>query len=125
MEENEMIRRTKMFASSCIDLCDYLPGSFLGNYLKSQLTRSACSTAANYRATRLSQSKPAFISKLSITIEETDESVFWLETIKDKNLLNRKESESLSSRLLKEGQELTSIFVSTRKTMRSKYLNKP
>jgi four helix bundle protein len=43
--------------------------------------------AANYRATCLSQSKASFTAKLSIVLEETDESAFWLEFIIDENLL--------------------------------------
>jgi len=70
--------------------------------------------ASNYRAACLAQSKASFISKLSIVLEETDESYFWLEFIIDEGLLKRE----LVGPLLKEADELTAIFVSSRKTTR-------
>jgi len=68
------------------------------------------------RATCLAQSRASFISKLSIVLEETDESYFWLEFIIDESLLKK----SLVDSLLKEAEELTAIFISSRKTARSK-----
>jgi four helix bundle protein len=56
----------------------------------------------------------SFISKLSIVLEETDESYFWLEFIIDEGLLKRR----LVDSLLKEAEELTAIFISSRKTAR-------
>jgi len=70
--------------------------------------------AANYRASCLAQSKASFISKLSIVLEEADESSFWLEFIIDEKLLDLNQV----VRLLKESNELTAIFYSSRKTAR-------
>ncbi len=70
--------------------------------------------ASNYRAACIAQSKASFISKLSIVIEEADESYFWLEFIIDENLLKN----HLVEPLLKEAKELTAIFVASRKTAR-------
>jgi hypothetical protein len=55
-----------------------------------------------------------FVSKLSITIEETDEACFWMEFIIDEQLLKKEKVVPL----LQEGYELTSILVSSRKTAR-------
>ncbi len=71
--------------------------------------------AANYRATCIAQSKASFVSKLSIVLEEVDESAFWLEFIIDESLLNKSRVEPL----LKEAEELTAIFYSSRKTSKS------
>ena len=71
--------------------------------------------AANYRATCIAQSKASFVSKLSIVLEEVDESAFWLEFIIDEGLLNKNRVEPL----LKEAEELTAIFYSSRKTSKS------
>jgi len=62
----------------------------------------------------LAQSRASFISKLSIVLEETDESCFWLEFIIDECLLKKR----LVDSLLKEAEELTAIFISSRKTAR-------
>jgi four helix bundle protein len=46
-----------------------------------QILRSGTSIGANYRAACRSRSKAEFISKLGIVLEESDESVFWLELL--------------------------------------------
>jgi len=84
----------------------------LGNHIRKQLIRCATSVAANYRATLLAQTKAAFISKISIVIEESDESEFWLEFVIDEKLIQKKRVLPLFT----EAHELTSIFISTRKT---------
>jgi len=118
MDAKEMIRRTKQFGYDCIDLSDFLYGSYLKNHVRGQLIRSSTSIGANYRAARLAQSKAGFISKISICVEESDESEMWLELISDKNLLPEKLTCEVF-RLKTEAAELTSIFISTRKTLSS------
>ena len=112
MDKNELKLRTKLFAHDCVKLALTLPNTFLGNHIKGQLIRCSTSVAANYRATCLAQSKASFISKLSIVIEESDESKFWLEFVVDEKLLT---SEKLNL-LISEDHELTSIFISSRMT---------
>jgi len=48
--------------------------------------RSASSVAANYRAACRARSKAEFVAKLSIAVEEADETVLWLELIRDGGL---------------------------------------
>jgi len=67
-----------------------LPNSYLGKYLKGQLIRSSTSVASNYRSACIAQSKASFVSKLSIALEEADESFFWLEFIIHEKLLKTK-----------------------------------
>ena len=114
MKSDELKRRTKIFAHRCVKLCMTLPNSYLGKYLKGQLIRSSTSVASNYRSACIAQSKASFVSKLSIALEEADESFFWLEFIIDEKLLKTK----LVEPLLNEARELTAIFISSRKTAR-------
>jgi len=107
-----MKNRTKVFAHRCIKLATILPRTTLGRHIETQLIRCSTSVASNYRASLHAQSKAAFIAKISIVIEESDESEFWLEFILDENLMSRDQVFSL----LNEAHELTSIFISTRKT---------
>lgn len=112
-----MIKRTKKFGYDCIDLCNHLDGSFLKNHVRGQLIRSSTSVSSNYRAARLAQSKASFVAKISIVAEEADESSMWIELIIDKNLIPSYTEEL--KRLMKEGIELTSICIATRKTINS------
>lgn len=50
---------------------------------KRQLLRSASSTAANYRAACRAKSDADFLNKLKIVEEEADESLFWLELLRE------------------------------------------
>ena len=112
MKNQNLIDRTKNFAHRCVKLALSLPNTKLGLHIQGQLIRCSTSVAANYRAANLAQSKPSFIAKISIVLEEADESAFWLEFITDEKLL---EKERVAD-LLKEAKELTAIFVSSRKT---------
>ena len=112
MDAKELKKRTKEFTHRCVKLAITLPKTDLGTHIRKQLIRCATSVAANYRATLLAQTKAAFISKISIVIEESDESEFWLEFVIDEKLIQKKRVLPLFN----EAHELTSIFVSTRKT---------
>jgi four helix bundle protein len=116
MKSEDLIKRTKEFAHRCVKLALALPETALGKHIRGQLIRCSTSVAANYRATCLSQSKAGFIAKISIVLEETDESAFWLEFIIDEKLLNK----NLVEPLLQEAEELTAIFASSRKTASTK-----
>ncbi len=116
MDEKALKQRTKEFAHRCVKLSMALPNTYLGNHIKGQLIRCSTSVASNYRATCIAQSKASFVSKLSIVLEEVDESHFWLEFIIDDQLL----SKDRVLPLLKEAEELTAIFISSRKTARQK-----
>ena len=114
MKGDDLKYRTKEFAHRCVKLAMALPNTPLGNHIRGQLIRCSTSVASNYRASCIAQSKPSFVSKLSIVIEEADESIFWLEFIIDENLLKRR----LVKPLMTEAEELTAIFISSRKTAR-------
>ncbi|UCH22167.1 MAG: four helix bundle protein [Deltaproteobacteria bacterium] len=114
MKSEELKRRTNEFAHRCVKLAVALPNTQLGKHLRGQLIRCSTSVASNHRAACIAQSKASFISKLSIVIEEADESHFWLEFIIDESLLKN----HLVEPLLKEADELTAIFIASRKTAR-------
>ena len=116
LNPEELKKRTKEFAHRCVKLALALPKTILGDHIRRQLIRCSTSVAANYRATLHAQSKAAFIAKISIVIEEADESEFWLEFIIDEKLMTEKKISSI----LTEAHELTSIFITTRKTAQKK-----
>ena len=114
MNKEELKKRTKEFAHKCVKLSASLPNSYLGNHIKGQLIRCSTSVVANYRAACRSQTKAGFIAKLSVVIEEADESYFWLGFIIDEKLIVNQEIKEL----LSEADQLTAIFISSRKTAR-------
>jgi four helix bundle protein len=112
MAEDELKSRTKNFALRIISFVNLLPNSPQGKVLGNQLLRSGTSVGANYRSACNARSKADFISKISISQEEADESAYWLELIIESNLLNNQESEYL----LKESKELSAILTASIKT---------
>jgi len=116
MNKEELKNRTQTFAHRCVKLALSLPNTILGRHLQGQLIRASTSVAANYRAVCLAQSKASFTSKLSIVIEEADESLFWLEFILKENLIKKERIVDL----IKEAGELTAIFIVSRKTIQTR-----
>jgi len=116
MDREELIERTKEFAQRCVKVATTLPENASGKHIRGQLIKCSTSVAANYRATCLAQSKASFIAKISIVLEETDETAFWLEFIIDEKLLKKNQVEPLQ----REAEELTAIFAASRKTASTK-----
>ena len=112
----EFKARTKKIAVDVIIYCKSLPKSDEAFIIKKQLIRSSTSVAANYRAVCRARSDAEFFSKLSIVVEEADESVFWLEIIKDAEISNTKETSSI----LNEATEILKIVAKSRKTLKDK-----
>lgn len=111
-EKNKV--RTKQFAKRCLTLLSSVDDkSRLFQHIEGQLMRCSTSVAANYRAACLAQSPAAFVAKLSIVIEEVDESAFWLELLKEE-MLNSKRIDDL----IQEATELTSMFIAARKKLK-------
>ena len=68
--------RTKRFAISIIQFSSQLPKSEVARTVSRQLLRSATSVAANYRSVCRARSSADFISKISVVLEEADETLF-------------------------------------------------
>lgn len=112
MNSDELKARTKKFAHDCVKFAAKLPKTALGGVVRGQLIRSGTSTAANYRAVCVAHSKAAFASKLSIALEECDESWFWIEFVVDEGLADPQDS----APLLQEAEEVTRILAASRRT---------
>ena len=116
MNEEQMKKRTKEFAKSIIKLCRLLPDNREGRLIENQIFRSGTSIAANYRAVCRARSTADFIAKLAIVEEEADETLFWLEIIKEIKILD----DAFIDPLMEENDELIAIIVSSIKTSRKR-----
>ena len=116
MDQEQMKVRTKDFSKKVICLCRQLPATREGQLVGGQFFRSGTSVGANYRAACRARSKADFISKLSIVLEETDESLYWMEILDENRIANSK----LLTDLIKEAKELIAIFVSSLNAAKSK-----
>jgi len=114
-KHQELRTRTKAFALRVIRMSQALPRSREANVLLNQVLRSATGMAANYRAAGRSRSKPEFIAKIGVVVEEADETVYWLEMLLDSGMVRPEKLQSL----LAEATQLVAIFTASRKTAKS------
>jgi four helix bundle protein len=112
MKSSDLQERTKKFALRVLNLIGHLPNTISGRVIANQLARSPTSLGANYRAACRARSRAEFAAKLGIVAEESDESLYWLELIRDGKFLPAKRVSSLWA----ETEELTAIFTSGRRS---------
>ena len=103
------------FALRALKLADALPNKPSGRTIASQVARSGCSVAANYRAALRGKSRADFINKITVVLEEADETGFWIELTERAGLLPAKRLDGLRT----EAEELMKIFNATRSTSRN------
>ena len=104
--------RTKEFAKRIIRMCRCLPNNREGWRIGDQIFRSGTSVGANYRAACRGRYKAELVAKLGNVLEETDETLYWLELIVETEIMKAKVLEPL----MKECRELLAIFVASMNT---------
>jgi four helix bundle protein len=104
-------QRTKRLALDVIRFSQSLPRSEEASIIKRQLLRSATSVAANYRAACRARSGAEFHAKLSTVVEETDETLFWLELLEEAEIAPKSKVEPIHQ----ETTEILSITAKARK----------
>lgn len=122
METNDRIefaeafkKRTKKFVVDNIKFFRTLPKTEEAKIIGRQLLRSSSSVGANYRAACRARSKAEFHAKLSTVVEESDESVFWMEILVEAEIVNQSEIIQLYT----EGNEILKVVSASRKTVTS------
>jgi four helix bundle protein len=113
---DELKQRTKQFVLRMIKLFQSLPKATEAQIIGKQLLRSATSVGANYRAACRARSNAEYFSKISIVIEETDETMFWLEILWEANIIKKE----LLQNLYYETEEILKIMVTSRKKSEKK-----
>lgn len=110
----ELQRRTKRHAISAVALYRSLPKTDEAKIIGRQFLRFALSIGANYRAAFRARSKAELFSKLSITVEEADEALCWIEILEELELLTSEEAKAFCQ----EGMEILAILSVARKNAR-------
>lgn len=116
MNKAELQDRTFKFSVRIYKMVEKFPKSFGSEMVARQVLRSSASIGANYRAACRAKSSADFINKLKIVEEETDETLFWLEFIKEVEMIPEVRLLSLKN----ETKELLAIFTASIKTLKAK-----
>lgn len=109
--------RTRTFAKRVISLCEGLPATSAAASIREQLLDSSGSADSNYRAACRSRTRKEFIAKLGVVVEESDESLGWLQLLIDSSICTTDEAKSLAD----EADQLVAIFVQSEKTAKRNY----
>src|SRR3990172_4652323 len=101
--------RTKAYALRIIKLYQILPKSGEAQVIGKQVLRSGTSVGAQYREACRAKSPADFISKMEGSLQELDETGYWLELLAESGIMSANQLADLQ----KENSELTAIFVAS------------
>jgi len=112
MRESPLKTKSYVFSIRVVRLCQYLNREKKEYVLSKQILKSGTAVAALIREAEFGQSKPDFISKLSIALKEANETAYWLLLLKDTEYIKQEEFFSIS----KDCDELIKILIASIKT---------
>jgi four helix bundle protein len=107
VKKNDLCERLFEFAVRVIEFLKTLPYSPENKTIRTQLSKSACSSSANYEESQSGSSKPDFANKVRISLREMRESNYWLRIIKR---TVKEVNPSENDYLIKESAELKNIL---------------
>ena len=119
MRNNIAFDKSLDFAVQIVELSDYLQQTYHDYVLSRQILKSGTSIGANLRESRNAQSVDDFISKLSISLKEADETQFWLDLLH----LSHKINEDVYTKLYTQLNDIISILVSSIRTAKANQQN--
>lgn len=90
MKENIVRKKSYSFALRIIKLHKFLTKQKRKFVLSKQILRSGTSIGANIEESCYAQSKKDFISKLSISLKEAAETMYWLKLLRDSQEIEEK-----------------------------------
>ena len=115
--KQELRERTKRYASAAIRVYCQLPKPRVEcQILGRQLLRSGTSVAANYREASRARSDAEFVSKIDQCSQEADETMLWLELLRDECGIKMEQVPTL----IAESDELIAIFTTMAKKVKAR-----
>lgn len=116
MKTNPIKTKSFAFAVRIVRLNQFLSTKKKEFVLSKQLLRSGTAIGALYREAEQAESRADFIHKLAIAQKECNESLYWIELLKETEYLTMQQFESLHS----EATELLKLLTSIIKTTKAK-----
>lgn len=115
MSDRNVIRdKSFAFAVRVVKLCRLLAGERREFVLSKQLLRSGTAIGALVREAEHAESKADFIHKMAIAQKEANETGYWLELLRESELLSQKEFESIFSDQVEISKILASIILTSK-----------
>jgi len=114
MEKNNIQNKTFRFAVRIVKLYKYLSESKKEYVLSKQLLRSGTSVGANVREAENGESKKDFIHKMAIAQKELNETIYWLELLRETEYLSSSQFESVHNDAVEIIKIITTIIKNTK-----------
>jgi four helix bundle protein len=115
-KESPLQLKSESFARRIIKLYAYLTKTKHEYVMSKQIYRSGTSVGANIAESRNAQSPADFINKLSIALKESDETEYWLKSLRNGDFINDTEFESIHN----DNIEISKMLTSSIKTIKRK-----
>ena len=115
-QRQDLGKRTKDFALRIIRLVVALPKTTEAQVIGKQLLRSGTSVGAHYREARRAKSDADFVSKIEGALQESDETIYWLELLAESGIVKPERLKPLTD----ECEELIAMFVAMAKNVKSR-----
>ena len=119
MSESIVKNKSFLFAIRIVNLYKLLVNERKEFVLSKQLLRSGTSVGANVREAINAQSPADFIHKLAIAQKECDETLYWIELLKETEYLEKKEFSSINKDANELLKIIRSIILTSKKTHNS------
>ena len=114
MKENVVKVKSFAFAVRVVKLYQYLCTEKREFVLSKQLLRSGTSVGAMVREAEHAESKIDFKHKMGIAQKEINESIYWLELLKETDYLTKEQLESIHADAIEIIKLITSIIKTTK-----------
>ena len=116
MRKNVLVDLSKEFAIDTIRLCEKLSENRKWIVLINQFLRSGTSIGANIREANYGASSADFINKMQIALKECYESEYWLELLKETEIIGDMPYDSIHQKCGK----IRMILIATIRTVKSR-----
>ncbi|MCI0472034.1 MAG: four helix bundle protein [Ignavibacteria bacterium] len=112
------------FSISTIKLCDSLPNKRSSWVISDQLIRSSTSIGANIMEAKSSSSKLEFKKFYEIALKSVNETIYWLNLLKELNLLDTKIIDDLTNESHEIANMLGKSVITLKNSIQSQKLKK-
>ena len=96
MQDNLLVDLSKQFSVKIIKMCSNINQNKISGILISQIVRSSTSIGANIHEGNYASSKADFINKFQIALKECYETSYWLDIMKDSEILTKEAFDELN-----------------------------
>ena len=118
--KSQILENSYLFAIRIIKLYKYLTEKKKEFVISKQLLRSGTAVGALIREAQNAESKMDFVHKLAIAQKECDESIYWLELLKDTGFITEKQFLSVNNDAISLLKMIKSAIITTKQ----KYVKK-